>query len=274
MLKLKVQNFCLDSSINSGQFFRYNKIGDFYYIVLIDRVVKLKLEDGYLIIYSSNYNNLEDLIVEFFDLNTDYNKINKKLIEIDSNLKYIVDSCINFKILKMEPFETLVSYVISQNNSVNNIKNIVNKLSINYGEKILFENNEYYLFPTFDSIKDITLEELKNLKLGFRSNYVYELLNNIKTNKLDLDYIYSLNTIDAMNYLILNKGIGKKVASCVLLFAYKRYDVFPIDTWVKKIMGELFNISNEKKIEEFIKENYKEYSGIIIQYLFNYKRNN
>ena len=85
--------------------------------------------------------------------------------------------------------------------------------------------------------------------------------------------IDNLETNEALEYLMLNDGIGPKVASCILLFSYKKYDVFPIDTWVKKFMKEDYNIEGEQNIKKFTSETYKEYSGLAIQYMFNYKRN-
>ena len=147
----------------------------------------------------------------------------------------------------------------------------VNLLSERYGEEVIFEGNTYYLFPTLDVLKTLTIEDLNDIKLGFRSKYIYDFVNNITLD--DINKIDEMTTPDAINYLTSFKGIGLKIASCILLFGYKRLDVFPIDTWVKKYMNDTYGISDIKKIEAFTKEKYKDYSGLVIQYMFHSKRN-
>ena len=122
-------------------------------------------------------------------------------------------------------------------------------------------------------MKDITEEEFRECKVGFRDKYLYGIINSIKNGDLDLEKIYKMNGEDALNYLMSFKGIGNKVASCILLFAYQKFDVYPIDTWVKKFMKEDYNIEGEKNIRKFTLDKYKEYSGLAIQYMFNYKSN-
>ncbi|MDD4831952.1 MAG: DNA glycosylase [Bacilli bacterium] len=272
-MKLYVKDFDLKQSITSGQFFRYEFKNDYYYIILKDRIVKIKQIDDYIIVDSNNMRNIKETVESFFSLDIDYNKINDILINKDNSIKDIIRASIGYKIQRMDPFETVISYIISANNSVNNIRNCVNKISNKYGKKILFENNYYYLFPTKEELKNITLEELVEMKLGFRAKYVKTIIDKINCNEFDLDIINKMSSKEALSYLMKENGIGLKVASCILLFSYSRYDVYPIDIWVKKIMKERFNIEKEKDIKEYMENKYKDYSGLVIQYLFNYKRN-
>lgn len=274
MIKIEVIDFNLDDSITSGQFFRFEKeLDNSYTIILNDRVINIKQLDNTLYINSNMESNLESVVNEFFDLNTDYNVLNKKILELDNSLSYIIDSCKGFKVLKMDPFETIISYIISANNNVSNIRKSVNLLSNKYGEKVIYNNKEYYLFPSYYSLKSITLEELNEMKLGFRSRYVLEIINKINNSELDLNSINNMTTAESLEHLIGYKGIGLKVASCILLFAYKRYDVFPIDTWVKKAMKELYGVDDIKSMKRISQEKHGIYSGMVIQYLFHSKRN-
>ena len=170
-------------------------------------------------------------------------------------------------------FETIIAYIISQNNRVPSIANALNLISLNYGEKVVFKDKEYYLFPSVDKLKTLSTLDFRNCKVGFRDKYLYEIMRNIESNLLDIESIYNMNSEDSLKYLISFKGIGNKVASCILLFAYQKFDVYPIDTWVKKFMKEDYNIEGEQKIRKFTYDTYKEYSGLAIQYMFNYKRN-
>ena len=229
------------------------------------------MDDTYIYVYSSDEEDIEKIISKYLDLNTDYNKINKELINKDNELKDVIDKCNGFKIINSYPFETIISYMISANNNVRNIQRSVNLMSQRYGKKIVFEEKDYYLFPTLEELKQLTIQDYIDLKLGFRSENIYNFIQTITNN--DIENINNMSTIDALNYLMSFKGIGLKIASCILLFGYKRFDVFPIDTWVKKYMSDTYNLNDIKKIEEFTKEKYSKYSGLVIQYMFHSKRN-
>lgn len=272
-MKIYVRDFDLKKSIESGQFFRYEKDDNKYIVILKDRIVSLYQEDDCIFVDSNNMDNIENLIIDFFSLNVDYSIINNKIINKDKGFKQIVEISKGYRILKMEPLETIISYIISANNSVNNIKKCVDRISNKFGSKIFFNNKEYNLFPTIDQLKGITLTDLIDMKLGFRAKYVKLIIDKMINKEFDIENISNMKTEKALDYLMKENGIGLKVASCILLFAYSKYDVFPIDVWVKKIMKEKYNIDKDKEIKEYIQNTYGEYSGIVIQYLFNYKRN-
>ena len=125
------------------------------------------------------------------------------------------------------------------------------------------------MFPTYDKLKNITINDLKKFKLGFRDKYIIDYLN--KYESLNID---NKNTEEALKELMNIKGIGLKVASCILLFGYKRLDVFPIDTWVKKYMSDTYNIKDDiNEIRKFAYNNFYPYTGLVIQYMFHSKRN-
>lgn len=238
--------------------------------ILSDRVINIKQEENIIYVKSNKYENLKEIIHEYFDLCRDYNKINKKILKTNKELTNIIDKCKSYRILNQEPFEMCISYIISQNNNVKRISKSIEKLSELYGKKVIFENKEYYLFPKYEDIKNITKEELSTLKIGFRDKYILDFLDKYES----LSDINNLSTEDAIKELLKVKGIGMKVASCILLFGYKRLDVYPIDTWVKQYISENYDIKNDQKtIEKFAKEKYGEYAGLIIQYMFHSQRN-
>lgn len=271
MKKIKKNDINLKDTITCGQIFRYEILDNSYIIILEDRVVELSEDDTYIYINSSNEVDIEKIITDFLDLNRDYNEILSYLIKNDNNLIDIINDSKGFKIINSPSFEMIISYMISANNNVKNIQRSVNLLSLKYGKEVIFNNKKYYLFPTLDDMKKLNLNDYENLKLGFRSKYIYNLINNI-TNE-DILKINELSTNDAILYLMSYKGIGLKIASCILLFGYKRLDVFPIDTWVKKYMKDIYGISDIKKIKDFTKDKYGKYSGLVIQYMFHSKRN-
>ena len=269
-----IKNLDLENTITCGQIFRFIKEDDnSFTIILNDRVVNIRYDNNNLYIESNNENNLENIMKEYLDLERDYINIIENIKKLDNKIGDCLDKSIGLKIIKQDPLECIISYIISQNNSVRNIQNSLNLISKNYGERVLFKDKEYYLFPKLEKLILITEEEFRECKVGFRDKYLVNIIKSINNKELDIKKIYDMNSNHALNYLISFKGIGMKVASCILLFAYQKYDVFPIDTWVKKYMFEAYGIEGEENIREYCKNTYKEYSGLAIQYMFNSKRN-
>lgn len=269
-----INNLDLDNTICCGQIFRYEKLEDDSYIVILkDRVVKLKYIDNKLYVDSNNMDNIERVIREYLDLDRDYISIIENIKECDDVLGKYLDKSIGLKMIKQDPIECIISYIISQNNSVRNIKSSLDLISYKFGDKVMFLDKEYYLFPSIDKLSKISLDEFRECKVGFRDRYLVDIISDIVENRLNVNYIFEMNSEDSLRYLMSFRGIGMKVASCILLFAYGKYDVYPIDTWVKKYMDTNYGVKDEKKIKEFCKEKYGEYSGLAIQYMFNGMRN-
>jgi len=269
-----IKNLDLKNTITCGQIFRFIEEDDeSYTVILSDRVVNMKYNNNTLFIESNNEYNLDSIIKEYLDLNRDYLKIIENIKKMDSKLGSVIDKSLGLKMIKQEPLECIISYVISQNNSVRNIQNSLNLISKYYGEEVIFKDKTYYLFPKLDKLVNIIESEFRECKVGFRDKYLVNIIRAISTDKLDINKIYEMNSKDAIDYLINFKGIGMKVASCILLFAYQKFDVFPIDTWVKKFMKEDYNIEGEQNIRKYCSNTFKEYSGLAIQYMFNIKRN-
>ena len=274
MVVIKNTDINLEDTITCGQIFRYEKEDDSSFtVILSDRVVNLKKENNNLIVMSNKESDLENIITNYLDLKTNYESLNKKLIDIDESLSEIINSCSGLKMIRQPKFECMISYIISQNNRVPQIKKTLDNISEKYGDKVIFNDKEYYLFPTLDKLINVSIGDYRNLKCGFRDRYIYECIQNINSKNIDLDLIDTMDSTSALNYLMKNKGIGEKVASCILLFAYSKFDVYPIDTWVKKYMKDKYNITGVKNIRSFTENRYKENSGLIIQYMFHYKRN-
>lgn len=275
MVKILKKDIDLESTLFSGQCFRVSKCKEGYITILKDRVVFIKEEDKYLIVESSNEENLKEIIEEYFDLNRDYDSINSFLSLQDAYMKEIIKKCKGFKILKQDPFEMFISYIISQNNNVKRISKIIEIISKKYGEKIVFKEEEYYLFPKEEVFFNVSEENLKSFGLGYRAKYIINALKVLKENNNFLNKIQNLETSLALKELMKIKGIGLKVASCILLFGFEKFDVFPIDTWVNQnILKNYKEIKvNYKDIKEFAEKKYKNFSGVAIQYMFHSERN-
>ncbi len=275
MIKIKVEKpFKLNDTVTCGQIFRFFKQenGSFD-IILKDRVINVYMDEDYLCVSSNNEENLKEVVINYFDLNNDYDVMDEFLIKNDEKIKPAVLFSKGLTMIKQDPFETVMSYIISANNGVPQIASALNNIAKNYGKKVIFNNKEYFLFPQYKDLKDVSVENYRNCKVGFRDKYLKAMVDKINNGEIDLEEFYNLDTKLALDKFMENVGIGPKVASCILLFAYQKYDVFPIDTWVKKVMKNEYEIEGEKNIREFATKTYGKYSGIAIQYLFNYGRN-
>ena len=275
MIKIKLKKpFKLYDTVTCGQIFRFFQMEDGSFdVILKDRVINVYQKDDVLFASSNDEEDLEKVIRNYFDLDNDYEKMDDFLIKSDVKLKEAIDFSKGLTMIRQDPFETVMEYVISANNGVPQISAALNNIAQKYGKKVTFNNKEYYLFPTFNDLKDLSESDYRNCKVGFRDKYLKQMVDKLNNGDVNLDEFYTLDTKDALSKLMENNGIGPKVASCILLFAYQKYDVFPIDTWVKKIMKNDYEIEGEKKIREFAVKTYGKYSAIALQYLFNYSRN-
>lgn len=276
MIKIKIERpFKLSDTVTCGQIFRFFKEDDgSFNIVIKDRVINVFMDGNFLCASSNDENDLESVIRNYFDLDNDYSLMNDFLIKHDSKLKDAVLFSNGLTMIRQDPFETVMEYIISANNGVPQIANALNNIAKKYGKKVMFNGKEYYLFPNYKDLKDVSISDFRSCKVGFRDKYLKAMVDKLNNNEINLEEFYELDTKDALNKFMENVGIGPKVASCILLFAYQKYDVFPIDTWVKKIMKNDYGIEGEKEIRKFAVKTYGKYSGLAIQYLFNYSRNN
>jgi len=262
-----------------GQCFRWNREENGSYTgVFSDCVLNVEKCEGN-IVFNGNENVTEEKINEYFDLNRDYSKIKKELSKVDNNLLEATNFGSGIRILNQDLWETIISFIISANNNIPRIKGIIEKISKKYGKEIKFNEKSYYEFPTPKELSKATVEDLKNLGLGFRDVRVYETTQMINSKEFDLDELYTLDTKQAQEKLLTLSGVGPKVADCILLFStLKRFDVFPIDVWVRRVMNDLYiHEQDEKKLNKnYIRKiadtKFGTLEGMAQQYLFYWKR--
>lgn len=275
-------SFELKDIFDCGQCFRWNKEDDDSYTgIWKNNVVNVKKENENIIFTGvSNAENFEEEINKYFDMNRDYEEIKEKLSKIDDNMKTSIEYGKGIRILNQELWETIISFIISANNNIPRIKGIIERLSKNYGKKIEWNGKEYYTFPTPEELKDVTVEEYRNLGLGFRDVRLYETTKMVLEKEIDLGELQNNpNTIEVREKLLTLSGVGPKVADCILLFSnLKRFEVFPIDVWVRRVMNDLYiknedeNKVSKKQIENLAKEKFGDLAGLAQQYLFYWRR--
>lgn len=278
----KQESFDLKHIFECGQCFRWNEQEDGSWTgVIKDAVINVKKENERIIFSGIVLGNrsLKEIVFEYFDLGTNYEEYKSVLSEVDEYLKKSIEFGYGIRILKQDLWEMIISFIISANNNIPRIKKIIEALSFTYGNKIIFKGKVYYLFPTPGNLAKASIEDLRKLGLGFRDKRIYETTKIINDNKRYLDEIKKLKDTNLMREELLKlDGVGPKVADCILLFALKRVDVFPIDVWVRRVMNDLYIHSedeekvNKKELQVLAEEKFKGLSGIAQQYLFYWKR--
>ena len=185
------------------------------------------------------------------------------------------------RILNQDLWEMIISFIISANNNIPRIKGIIERMSAKYGQEIKFRGTSYYTFPTIDELSQASVKDLKDLGLGFRDRYVYETTKKIKEGKINLENLKQEPTNEVRKQLLTLTGVGPKVADCIMLFStLKRFDVFPVDVWVRRVMNDLYiknpdeNKVSKKLINDIAFEKFGNLAGIAQQYLFYWKREN
>lgn len=264
-----------------GQCFRWNEQEDGSYIGIFgNNVVSVKKDNTKIIFRGICDGNIEQICEDYFDLKRDYKEIKKKLSLVDDFLKKSIEYGNGIRILNQDLWECIISFIISANNNIPRIKKIIERLSCKYGNKICFEGNEYYTFPTPEQLSKASIIDLRELGLGFRDVRVYNTTKMIIEKQVDLHKLKEFrDSADIREELLKLDGVGPKVADCIMLFStLKRLDVFPIDVWVRRVMNELYikakdeNKINKKEITKLAEEKYKDLAGIAQQYLFYWKR--
>lgn len=280
--KLKnVKSFELRDIFECGQCFRWNKQEDGSYTgVFKNNVLNVKKNKDEIIFEGICENEIQQTVENYFDLNRNYEKIKEQLSKIDQNMKKSIEYGNGIRILNQDLWETIISFIISANNNIPRIKGIIERLSEKYGDEIKYKENKYYTFPTPEQLKNVTVEEYRKLGLGFRDIRLYETTKMVLNKQVDIENIKNNpNTIEVREELLKLSGVGPKVADCILLFSdLKRFEVFPIDVWVRRVMNDLY-IKNEdetkvnkKQIEKIANEKFGDLAGLAQQYLFYWRR--
>ncbi len=273
MLDIKVKCFNLKYTLECGQCFRWKRVEenkDRYIGVIKDRVIDIEQINNRLIIYSDKEEGLEKVVKEYFDLDKDYSLLEQKISLIDDNIKESVKNTSGIRILNQDLFETIISYIISANNNIKRISKSVNMISEMFGKKVIYDDEEYYLFPTPEQLSKATVEDLLSCSVGFRAKYIKNTVKDLMENKSLLHTLPNMSTDRAREILLGFMGVGPKVSDCILLFSLKKSEVFPIDVWVKRVMEKLYfkhNVSM-KHISKYAEENFGKDAGIIQQHLF------
>ena len=274
------ESFELKDIFECGQCFRWNENEDGSYTGVINKgVLNVEKQNEKIIFTGMLDGDIKEVVRFYFDLDRNYEEIKMQLSNIDKYLKTSVEYGKGIRILNQDLWETIISFIISANNNIQRIKKIIERVSENYGNEIIFEGKKYYTFPTPEALSKASVKDLRNMGLGFRDERVFNTTKKILSKEIDLERIKKLdNTNEMREELLRLDGVGPKVADCILLFSLKRIDVFPIDVWIRRVMNDLYiHNENEEKvskneIQKLAEEKFLGFEGIAQQYLYYWSR--
>ena len=285
-----VKDFNIKQILECGQCFRWERISDTNYIIVAyRRVIEVVQEGNKVTIFNTNMKDFDEIWKDYFDLNVNYEEVKEELSK-DELLKKSVEFGYGIRILNQDPFEMLISFIISARNSIPSIMKTIKKISERWGDKIEYKGNIYYAFPTPEQLKEAKLEEIKETGASFRSKYIIDTISKVnaaieaKNNgtlneelqQFDLEYIKSLPVDECHKALQNFMGVGAKVADCIMLFSMSKHSAFPVDVWIKRAMIHFYLAPDVSlnKIRVFGRDKFGELAGLAQQYLFYYAREN
>lgn len=275
MIKIPSADFDPKQIFECGQCFRWNSAGENTYIgVAKGHVLKVSQTDGQIVFENTDQKEFDGIWNSYFDLEKDYNVAKKELSDGG-----VMDAAISYgggiRILKQDPWETLLSFIISSNNNIPRIKKIIETFCKLFGTPVKAFSDTYYTFPEPGKLYGIEKGDLAPLCAGYRDEYLVDAISKINSGEINLDEILSMDYVTAKSELMKIKGVGPKVADCIALFGLAKEEAFPVDVWVRRVLHTLYHKEyTANQAAEFAKECFGKHAGIAQQYLFYYMREN
>lgn len=266
----------LENTINSGQVFLWTKQKEFWYgingqdILKINNLGKITSYSNKKYDFFRNIDDIEEII---------------KSISKDKTTKIAVKKYLGLRLIRQDPFQCFISFIVSSNSNIQKIKSSLEKISIKFGKKIQFDNKEFYMFPEPKKIANATIQEIQNCGVGYRAKFIIDAAKMVESRQIDFDQLKKSNYQNAKETILTVPGIGNKVADCILLFSLDKLEAFPLDRWMirilkkyylekfeletKSITEKQYNILHEKIVKHF-----GPYAGYAQQFLFKMEREN
>lgn len=278
MSDYKLKNICdfdLAQTLECGQCFHFVKLDENDYVLTAKgRLLHVSQQADTVTFYDTEEDEYVNVWKDYFDMDRDYSEIKNKLLEKDDKLKDAIESMWGVRILNQDFFETLISFIISQNKQIPHIKKIVADISAKFGSyKGTYGRADMYTFPTLEQLTNASEEDFKELKTGFRAPYIMDAIRRNMAGQFDENELKNMEYDSCIKELMTIKGVGEKVANCVSLFGLGKKEAFPVDVWIKRIMETMYfdgEDTPKDKISAFAKERFGGLGGFAQQYLFYY----
>ena len=264
----------IDNSINSGQVFLWEKQGSDWYGVNGQDILKIN-KNGVI-------KSIRNSKTEFFRKNDNMQEIIKSISK-DKTVKKAVKEYEGLRIFEQDPFQCLISFIISSNSNIQKIKNSLEKITKKFGKKVKIQNKEFFLFPKPEKIANASINEIKACGVGYRAPFIKEAAKRVISKQINFEYLKKCDYYEAKKNICLVPGIGNKVADCIMLFSLNKLEAFPLDTWMIKILEKYYSKEFKIKTKTITQKQYEllhekivnyfgPYCGYSQQYLFKMER--
>ncbi len=267
MIHLLLEDFDLEQIAESGQCFRFRRMGerkDKYSLIAGDRYVEIE-QQGKEVCFSCGREEFEGFWRVFFDMDADYGRYKSAVDPGDTYLQRALLAAGGLRILRQGLWETVVSFIISQRNNIPRIMQCVENLCLLLGEtRYNIDGQEYHAFPSIERLAACTPDELAPVRLGYRAGYITKTAKQVASGEVDLEAVKRMPYLEARSELMRLTGVGIKVAECVCLFGLHHIDAFPIDTHIRQMLDTNYP-------DGFPMERYHGFAGVIQQYAFRYE---
>jgi len=270
------QPFDLSATLSSGQVFRWKREGETWHGLISNNLVSLELS-GNVLKYKTTMNpskKMEDLITKYFRLDDNLPGIQASL-DWDFRLSQAIGALGGLRLIRQDPWECLISFICSSNSNISRISRIMNSIAQGFGDKITLGSLVGFQFPGPNILASIGEVGFRELKLGYRAEYVDKTAKILADNQMDLNELKSLPYFKAKAWLMALPGVGAKVADCVLLFSLDKLESFPIDVWVRRAIEEWYFYGEQlsyEKLAQWAADYFGPYAGYAQQYLFHHRR--
>jgi N-glycosylase/DNA lyase len=269
-------SFSLYNTLECGQAFRWNRGTDGWYIGVVgNELIRLKQVNSSVLVSTPVSHKSVQSVVEYFRLDTDHDAMEREISCIDEHVARAVEFGKGLRIVRQPLWECIVSFIISARNAVPLIKRSVELLCKRFGSKFCNQGCTFYAFPKPEVLADADVDDIRACKVAYRANYIKRTAELVASSEVSLDALPHLSTPLAREQLMRLPGVGRKVADCVLLFALNRFEVFPVDVWIQRIM-QYFYFDGEptklKDILEYAEQNFRENAGYVQEYQYFYSR--
>lgn len=256
-----ISELSLPETLDCGQCFRWKQAADESWCGVAYGICRnIRRDDGGITIIGADEKEFSEVWYNYFDFGRDYDELKKEFAECE----ILHDACEfapGIRVLRQEPWEAFITFIISQNNNIARIKGIVERICTAFGTEI---GEGIYAFPTPQQLAAVPAEEFTKLGCGYRADYLVFSANEVASGRLDLAALAKLPTAEARKRLLEVYGIGPKVADCVLLYGLGKTECCPADVWMKRVICALGGS---------MPACVTDYAGIAQQFLFHYARN-
>ncbi len=276
-----IPDFNLAQTLECGQCFHFMRQDDpeksgkdasEYTLAAYGRGLRVRQAGDTFTFFDTSLEDFEKVWIPYFDLERDYGRIKRFITERNPELEAIVERNAGIRLLNQEFFETLLSFIISQNNRIPQIKKVVADISSEWGRDA---GNGMNAFPDADMLAEVSETDFREKKAGFRAAYLCDAVEKILSGEIREEDFEGLGLADCEKKLCTVKGVGPKVANCIMLFSLGKREAFPIDVWMKRVLEQVYFGGEAKaktELAAFAREKYGEYGGYAQQYLFAYAR--